>query len=368
MKRILILADINSAHTQKWSISLAQAGFDIGIFTLSFPDNQWYENFENISVFCPFRFSKQTFHSSSLSKIKYLKAVPGLKKIIQKFNPDILHAHYATSYGLIGALTDFHPYLISAWGSDLMDFPQKNIINSKLIKYIFNKAGRILATSKTLAIYAEKFSSKHIDIIPFGVDTNKFGPMKVNNLFETGCIVIGAVKSMEAIYGIDILIKAFAELNLKMPENNLKLLLVGSGSKEMEYRQLVKDFQLEEKAFFTGRIPHNELPKYYNMMDIFVNISYNESFGVSVLEASACEKPVIATAVGGLNEVVVENVTGCFVKPGDISASADAIEKFILNPELRYQYGKEGRKMVEQKYSWNENVREQIQIYNSLIL
>jgi len=367
MKRILILADINSAHTQKWCISLVQAGLDIGIFTLGFPDNQWYENFENISVFCPFRFHRQTFHSSSLSKIKYLKAVPRLKKIIQKFNPDILHAHYATSYGLIGALTGFHPYLISAWGSDLMDFPSKSFLHEKLIKYIFSKTDQVLVTSATLNDYAKKFTSKKIEIIPFGVDTNKFKPMMGESVFKTDCLVIGAVKSMEPVYGMDTLIKAFAQSNLERPENNLRLLLVGSGSMETSYKQLAREMKLEEKVFFAGRVLHSELPKYYNMIDIFVNISNNESFGVSVLEASACEKPVIVSAVGGLNEVVEENVTGFFVKPGDIPGAARTMEKLILNPELRSRLGQEGRKMVERKYNWNENVREQIRIYDSLI-
>ncbi|HKR07537.1 MAG TPA: glycosyltransferase [Bacteroidia bacterium] len=367
MKRILILSDINSSHTQKWCASLAQSGFHIGIFSLSFPTVKWYESFENVSVFCPVSFEEETFRSSSFSKLKYLKAVLPLKKVIRKFSPDIVHAHYATSYGIIGALAGFHPYFISAWGSDLMDFPYRNSINSKLIKYIFSKADRVLATSKTLAGHAEKFSSKKIDILPFGVDTNKFKPVKVENIFKIDCVVIGAVKSLEQIYGIDILIKAFAKLNSKYWQKNLRLLLVGSGSKEADYKQLVKDLKIQEQTFFAGRIPHNELYKYYNMIDIFVNASHNESFGVSVLEASACEKPVVLTSVGGLIEVAEEMVTGMFIDPGNAEALENTLEKLIADEGLRLTLGANGRKKVQQEYEFNDCLAKQIEIYESSV-
>ena len=61
-------------------------------------------------------------------KVSYLCTMDVLKEKIDRFAPDILHAHYASSYGLLGALTDFHPYVISAWGSDVYDFPRKNIL------------------------------------------------------------------------------------------------------------------------------------------------------------------------------------------------------------------------------------------------
>jgi glycosyltransferase involved in cell wall biosynthesis len=367
LKRILILSDINSAHTQKWCVALAKAGLSIGVFTLSFPKVNWYESFENISVFCPVRFEEQTFRSSAITKLKYLNAVPALKKIINEFAPDAVHAHYATSYGLIGALAGFHPYIISAWGSDLMDFPENSFLKSQLIKYIFKKTDKILVTSKVLSTHAEKFSSKKIDIIPFGVDTNKFKPMEVQSVFKNDCIVIGTVKSMEQIYGIDILIRAFAQLNRKFPTLNLRLLLVGSGSRENEYKELVSNLNIKKQTFFAGRIQHNDLVSYYNMMDIFVNISRNESFGVSVLEASACEKPVVVTSVGGLPEVAEDMVTGLLVPPSDTEAVVRAMEKLVNDKNLRLTLGVNGRKKVMQEYEFSKCLAKQIEIYNDVI-
>ena len=70
-----------------------------------------------------------------INKLFYFKFVKLLKTAIKKFTPDVLHAHYATSYGLIGALSGFHPFVISAWGTDVMRFPQKNFINKFILQY-----------------------------------------------------------------------------------------------------------------------------------------------------------------------------------------------------------------------------------------
>jgi glycosyltransferase involved in cell wall biosynthesis len=123
---------------------------------------------------------------------------------------------------------------------------------------------------------------------------------------------------------------------------------------------------LDEKTFFAGRIQHNELVTYYNMIDIFVNVSRNESFGVSVLEASACGKPVVVSNAGGLTEVVKDQVTGFTVTPENVKETSDAIEKLILDKNLRDVFGKNGRNFVIENYNWNSNVEEMIEVYKTL--
>ncbi|MEP7171185.1 MAG: glycosyltransferase, partial [Bacteroidota bacterium] len=104
-----------------------------------------------------------------------------------------------------------------------------------------------------------------------------------------------------------------------------------------------------------------------NMMDIFVNVSHNESFGVSVLEASACEKPVVLTSVGGLMEVAEDFVTGIFVPPANIAAVAAALEKLIIDKNLRLTLGMNGRKKVEREYEFSTCLAKQIEIYESVM-
>src|ERR1043166_4818826 len=120
--RILLLSDINSSHTQKWAEGLAQKGLVIAVFSISNPSSDWHKK-SGIEIFGN---TSKKRGSGLLSKASYIRLVPDLKKAITVFQPDIVHAHYASSYGFLAALSGFHPFVISAWGSDLMEFPLKN--------------------------------------------------------------------------------------------------------------------------------------------------------------------------------------------------------------------------------------------------
>src|ERR1044072_4331965 len=96
-KRILFLADIDSAHTRKWAVSLSDRGYEIGIFSLRKSESGWFWKFPAISVYEKDGFGSKQFKKSSGSKLSYLKLLPRLRKVIKEFNPDIVHAHYASS-------------------------------------------------------------------------------------------------------------------------------------------------------------------------------------------------------------------------------------------------------------------------------
>src|SRR5258706_9646897 len=102
--------------------------------------------------------------------------------------------------------------------------------------------------------------------------------------------------------------RAFASLSTNYPD--LRLLLVGEGSYRHELEKMSESLNLQEKVVFAGRIPFEKISDYYNMLDIFVNISEYESFGVSVIEALACGIPVVVTDVGGLKEIVKDASIG----------------------------------------------------------
>ncbi len=364
--KILFLADLNSAHIVKWASALALKGYEIGVFTLNKADRAWYADISNIRVFDQQSFGRKTFSSNSLSKLVYLKASSELRRVIRDFKPDIVHAHYATSYGFLGARSGFHPFVISAWGSDVMDFPDRSVMHRLLLKNNFKKADLILATGETIAERIHRITDKKVEIVSFGVDTKIFSPGPKSLGYTEQEIVIGTVKALEPVYGIDILLHAFSELVKKHPSLPLRLLLVGNGSKESEYRLLAGELGITGITRFAGKVAFQEVPAYHNCMDIFANLSHNESFGVSVLEAEACEKAVVMTDVGGLKEVVLAGITGLAIAPGHIPAAVAALETLVLNKEMRLAMGKEGRHFVIENYSWQSSFSEMEKHYKEL--
>jgi len=358
--RILLLSDVNSSHTQKWAISLAGQGIEVGIFSLGELTTDRYTGIDNVKIFVN-KSASRTF------KISYLQALPGLKQVIKEFKPDVVHAHYATSYGLLGALSGFHPFIISLWGSDVYGFPNKSFLHKYLLRHNLKKADRILSTSKAMAIEAAKYTAKNITVIPFGIDVSVFKPSQPLSVFRSDDMVVGTIKMLETLYGIEYLIKAFHLVKKRNAQIRLKLLIVGGGSLSVELKNLVKGLGIEEDVHFTGLVDHKEISTYHNSIAITVFPSLQESFGVSVLEASACEKPVIVTNVGGLPEVVENGVTGIIIPPADYNKLADAIEKLVLNEELRKQMGKKGRERVEALYNWHNNVKQMIAVYQQAV-
>ncbi len=303
----------------------------------------------------------------SLIKIVILLALPTLKKVIKNFNPDILHAHYATSYGALAALTRFHPFIISVYGNDIYEFPKKSWLHRQLLKYNFLKADKILSTSHVMARHTAKFTDKKIAITPFGIDTTIFKPE--SKTVTDDRIYIGTVKTLEEKYGIKYLIEAFKIITDKHPDLPLRLLIVGGGSQANMLKNLAQKLQIQDKIDFTGRINYDDVVLYHNKLTIavFPSTIDSESFGVAVLEASACGKPVIVSNVGGLPEVVINGETGIIVEPKNPELLAIEIEKLILNEELRNNMGKKGREFVQKQYSLADNVERMLTIYKEIL-
>jgi len=364
--KILLLSNLLSIHTIRWAKALAET-HDILIYGFSSPTPEIEDLLKGINFLSTNIKDSKPYRNYSLPKLFYLKAIPQIRKIIKNFEPDIVHAHYATSYGLIGALSGFHPFIISAWGSDVYEFPFKSIFHKMLLKYNLSKADIILSTSHVMAVQVKKFTNKNVSVTPFGIDLNKFFRYNKINKAIIDETVIGTVKTLNKIYGIDYLIRAFKIVSERNPDKNLKLLIVGGGPMENELKQLTKDLKIDHLTLFTGNVPQDKVPEYLNMLDIYVALSLQESFGVAVIEAGACELPVVVSDIGGLAEVVENGKTGYKIPPKDTMEAANAIEKLVLNEIARNEFGKNARARINELYNWEDNVSSMNSIYNNLM-
>ena len=354
---LCILADVGSPHTVKWVHALSARGFRV--HNISFR----HGTIPGIPVYSLIGKDVATRHE--LCKLIYLSSVRRLRTILGELKPDIIHAHYASSYGLLAVLGGFRPLIVSLWGSDILDFPTKSCIHKGILRFVMKRAELISATSLMMKDEALKYTSKQVSVIPFGVDIDKFRSVipewRPENIFT-----IGTVKSLEKQYGVDILIRAFAIINRRHPSGNLRLLVVGDGSERKMLEQMVDRMNLNDKVEFAGGVEHRLVPDYLSRMDVFAALSRRESFGVAVLEASACGIPVVVSNIGGLPEVVQDGRTGIIV-PLDHHAAADAIEKIILNPKLGRAMGLQGRRFVSQIYDWNVSVNSMIGLYDKVL-
>lgn len=291
--------------------------------------------------------------------------MPFIRKCLNSIKPDLLHTHYASGYGTLGRLSRFHPNILSVWGSDVYDFPYQSHLKMKIIQKNLKSADLVASTSRVMAKHTQKISNglvKRIYVTPFGIDTSLFQPK--SSLKKNEIITIGTVKTLSFKYGIDTLIKGFAETRhilMKAGDpiaSRLRLLIVGGGRDKDSLEELAGSLNISEVTEFTGAVAHSSVPDYLNRLDVYVAASRfdSESFGVAILEASACALPVIVTNVGGLPEVVDNGVTGLIIPKDNHHSLAKAIEKLLIDEDLRKKMGKAGQKRVIDNYSWEDSV------------
>ncbi len=362
-KKILLLADIASPHTEKWAVALAKEGFSVGIFSLNPVPVTWHKTHEGISLLGP---TNRLRKRNGLSKISYLLLLPRLLRAIASFDPDILHAHYASSYGLLGALSRFKPFFISAWGSDVFDFPKKSFLQRWILKFSLDRADRIFSTSWALKKELRLYTAKEIQVIPFGVNTTVFRPLQTT--VKRTKLRIGLIKSIEDIYGISTILEAVALIEQTQPLLNFEVQLIGGGSRLEYYRHRCREMKLQDRVHFIGKVPYSEIVSRHQNLDIFLNMTnVDESFGVSVLEAMACGKPVVVSKVPGMLEIV-KGGTGIIVDKENPRQLAQAILKLCDSRALRESMGEAGRKHVKQNYEFEDNLKEMVSVYDIYLI
>ncbi|MGM7702940.1 glycosyltransferase [Pseudalkalibacillus sp. Hm43] len=359
--KIIILAPANNVHTIKWLDYYEELGIETINVSLENHKDYTSHNWKNVR--------REYLELKFNGKLSYLFTARQLQSIINKEQPDLLHAHYVSSYGLIGSRVNFKPFVVSVWGSDIYDFPRRNLINRNVIRYVLKQADVICATSNALMNETLNYvQDKPLVITPFGVDTTRFSPKDHHNE-NRKTVTVGIVKGMEEKYGIEYLIKAFRYLKnqLTVEEfSNLHLKIVGDGPSLEYYKRLAKKYRLENTITFTGKVPHDQVPQVISDMDIFVVPSLIESFGVAAVEAQACGVPVIASDVGGLPEVVLDGKTGYIVPPKDPKAIAKKITQLMIDPALRKKMGEQGVQHIKQQYSWNQNAELMRTLYEDI--
>jgi glycosyltransferase involved in cell wall biosynthesis len=347
--RICYLADAPSVHTQKWVHFFAERGNDVHVIS-----------------FRPAAIAGVQVHHviAPLGKLGYLLGASRVRKLVRHIAPDILHAHHATSYGLVGAISGYHPYIISSWGSDVIWSPRQSFLFDIMLRHNLRRADAVTATSRMLAKATATFCppGTKVHVIPFGVDINFFTPSP-RTCQDRSAIIVGTVKTLRPRYGIRELILAFQRIADAFP--TARLIVVGGGDQHTELQTLIVNLDLENRITLTGQVSHKDVPEYLRGFDIFVvpSLTDRESFGVAAVEASASGLPVIASRVGGLPEVVLDGKTGLLVPPGDIDALADAMSRLLADSALRAQMGQAGRQFVLEHYRWEDNAKLMEEIY-----
>lgn len=356
--RILLVANINSTHTKKWALALKERGLKIALFSLATP----FKDYDWLSQIDQFYFPKR----NQIPIFKYFGLYFMLKKQIKEFTPDIIHSHYITNYTLLVNLTGFKEHITTAWGSDVFLFPKRNIINRFIVRYNLSNAKKILSTSHAMAGEIRLYTSKPVFVVPFGIDFRLFGSHtradKIPVTFN-----IGYFKKIEPVYAPDVLIKAFSIVLRRLPDRHLNLVMAGDGTDLEAMKRLCNKLEITDFVKFFGWVDPIKVPDLLQKMDLCVYLSRRESFGVALLEAMAARVPLIVTRTPGFIEVAGDENNVLFVDFDNAENVAELIVRVITDRELYLSLADRAYKHVRQKYDINENISQQIELYEQML-
>lgn len=272
--------------------------------------------------------------------------------LIKKEKIDIVHAQWFFPSGLTASVAAkiFHkPLIFSSHGPDILNL--SSVFWDKTRKFVIKQANLVTVISpffiKNLIDLYPPVKDK-IFSISMGIDTNLFFFQPNRNNEEPKLLFVGRLSPVK---GVNYLIRALPRILEKFPKARLEI--VGYGSQEKELKALVKNLSLENKIIFSGGVVNKELPKYYHKSSVYILPSLVEGLPVAIMEAMACGCPVIATSVGGVTDLIENNVTGLLIIPKSVDEISQSVIKILSDKTLRENIIRNARKKIEENYEWN---------------
>ncbi len=355
--RICFFGDGGSIHIVRWCKHFATLGHDVHL--ISFKKT----SIENI-----------TTHHVDIGVVsvgggnwKVLLKYRKVKAILKEIKPDILHALYATSYGITGSLCSFHPYIITALGTDVLVSPTESKIYKWLLKFAFSKADwiTVMANHMKESVVRIGVPSNKISVIPFGIDPEIFND--VNRKLPNDTFVITSTRNFEPIYNIPHLIKSIAIAKDKIPNLHLNLIYY-SATLFHEIENLINSLGLKNHVTFYGKLSQPEISKVLNQSHVFISVSLSDGNNISLNEAMACGVFCIATDIPANSQWIEDGKNGFLVTIDDVDRLA---EKIITShrdyDKLQQKAIPMNKKIIAERAIWDTNLKVVEQKYLSLI-
>lgn len=279
-------------------------------------------------------------------------------KSVRKFKPEIVNMFYPLPTGLAAVSVERlkkTPTVLSIIGRDI---PGPNI--PSLWKNYAKSVSRAVSERIYISEYCRKAlfgpDSDDGEIIPFGVDTDKFKPdldgsqIKKALKIPVGMTVLFALQRLDQWKRVDVIIQA---MKYVLKKKDVFLVIGGKGSEKDRLVQMTEDLGLSSRIFFTGYIKEDDLPLYYAMADLFVFHSTYETFGVALLQAMAAGIPIVTIDTTAIPELIHHNQNGILVEPLDPSGLADAVVSLLEDKGAMVRFSEESRKIIMEKYDWD---------------
>jgi glycosyltransferase involved in cell wall biosynthesis len=295
-----------------------------------------------------------------------------IKKLLREIQPDLLHAHFATHYGYWGACSGFHPFIVSAWGDDVLIHPKKFWL-SWFVHRALHSADAITCDGENSkqAMLDQGVENNKIHVIFHGVDTKKFSQRYrseelMKDLFNNTHPVVICLRGFNPIYNVETLIRAIPQITAGYPDVNF--LIAGAGYEESRIKELAGHLGVAGSIRFVGWLTHEQLPAYLASADIYVSVSLSDGgVAVSTFEAMASGVAPIVTDVGDNSLWIQDGKNGFIIPPKRPDLLAEKILWLLKRAPVREEFGSSNRRLVEERLDYYKEMKKVHILYERLV-
>ncbi|MCU0628955.1 MAG: glycosyltransferase family 4 protein [Methanoregulaceae archaeon] len=309
----------------------------------------------------------------SIGRIGNTPLTPSLPFHLLKQDFDIIHTHLPTPWS-----ADWSR-IVAHWKDRPLVLTYHSAITGRGIarriagmytrtaqKTLFSRASRIILAREAYFPDSLRDFRDKVAYIPIGVDSTRFYPQELEDTSDI--FFLSVFDKFHGFKGFESLLSAIQHIKIRIPD--VRVVVGGDGPLLPYYGRMAESMGLSKNIHFAGHIPEDRLRDYYNGCSVFVLPSRSpelETFGIVLLEAMACGRPVVTTDIAGMADDIKKTDAGIVVKVDDREALANAILKILQDKSLGRMMGSCGRRLVEEKYRW-ETVTEKIeQLYKDIL-
>jgi glycosyltransferase involved in cell wall biosynthesis len=348
--KILYFTRGQSPHDLRFINSLAATEHHVAVLTLEPTDlYSWSEGVQRLT----WPASDVDIESANIFRLaRYFK------QIVSDFQPDVIHAGPIQRVAYIAALAGVGNLLSMSWGSDILLEANQNLGWRWRTRFTLNHSQRLAADCLTVVKKARRFGyAGPVSVFPWGVDLTHFCSIGSHDLrnrlgWHENCVFL-CNRTMEELYGVNVVARAFAQASRQ--NEQIRLLLFGSGSQEAQIHAILSDAEKTDRVYFGGRANLAELPDIYRSADVYVSASHSDGSSVSLMEALACGIPALVSDIPSNQEWVTPGQQGWLFADGNVRTLAEQMLQIPEQRDVLAFMSVQARRLAEDKADWKKN-------------
>lgn len=296
---------------------------------------------------------------------------PHLKRkfaaVIEKINPDVIHAGPIQRVAFLAALNDFHPLISMSWGFDMLQDAHRNLFWKSVTRYVLNKSDWLIADCYAVKNMASKFgfTSENVTVFPWGVDLDLFSPDNRKQArkkigYSDGLLIIHT-RSWELRYGVGVALRGLKSALDSRP--NIHMLMLGGGSQGKQVKQFVRENGMDDNVHFLGYQSNEKLVDFYRAGDIYLSASHVDGSSVALLEAMSCGCVPVVSDIPSNQEWVTDDVEGWTFNDGSAKDLSDVLINVANGRDRLTENRVAARAKIEKFADWDKGIQKLLQTY-----